>query len=112
MCEQNQNWMKKSQTNNQSLLLNPSRLPIELQPKVDKGQLQTPNQYKSIRSDKSDKMPEEPITLSDYLNAISKTITEKKLIQKVLPTKFSREFFGTNTNERITALTIEDNGSY
>ena len=111
MCEHHQNWMKKSQTDNQSLLLNPSRLPIELQSTTDKRQLQPPNQYKSIRGDKSDKMTEEPMSLSDYLNAISKTITEKKLIQKVLPTKFSREFFGTNTSEPITALTTEDNGS-
>ena len=110
--EYDQNWMKESQTKNQSILLNPSNLQNQLHPNLDTRQSQNLTQCTSKERDKADKMTEEPMTLSDYLNAISKTITEKKLIQKVLPTKFSREFFGANANEPITALTPEDNGSY
>lgn len=111
MCEFEQNRSKNCQTNNQSIQLNPSQLQKQLEQTANKRI--TPDKHQNTRndSDKNDKMAEEPLTLSDYLNAISKTITEKKLIQKVLPTKFSREFFGSNVNEPLTAISTEDNGN-
>ena len=76
--EYDQNWMKESQAKNQSILLNPSNLQNQLHPNLDTRQSQNLTQCTSKERDKADKMTEEPMTLSDYLNAISKTITEKK----------------------------------
>ena len=111
MCEFEQNRSKDFQTNNQHIQLNPSQLQEQLEQTAKKRLSHDQHQNKRNDNDKNDKMTDEPLTLSDYLNAISKTITEKKLIQKVLPTKFSREFFGSNVNEPLTAISTEDNGN-
>ena len=111
MCEFEQNRSKNCHKNNQPIQLNPSQLQEQLEQRVNKGFSTEKHQNKRSDTDKNDEMADEPLTLSDYLNAISKTITEKKLIQKVLPTKFSREFFGSNVNEPLTTISTEDNGN-
>ena len=111
MCEFEQNYSKDCQSKNQPNQLNPSQLQEQLEQTAKNRILSDKHQNKRNDSDKNGKMADEPLTLSDYLNAISKTITEKKLIQKVLPTKFSREFFGSNVNEPLTAISTEDNGN-
>ena len=98
--------------NNQPILLNPSNLQNQQKQRAEKSQPGNKNQLTREENDKNGEMAEDPMTLSDYLNAISKTFTERKLIQKVLPTKFSREFLGSNIQESTPAICHEDNGSY
>ena len=106
------NMTNKSLKNNQLILLNPSNLQNQQKQRTEKSQSENKNQLAIEENDKNGAMAEDPMTLSDYLNAISKTFTERKLIQKVLPTKFSREFLSTNIQESTPAICHEDSGSY
>ena len=112
MCEFEQNRSNQSERNNQTILLNPSKLQNQLDQAVGKRKTHEKGSNSKENGNRNGKMAEEPLTLTDYLNAISKTFTERKLIQKVLPTKFSREFLGNNANEPITSSIFEDNGKY
>ena len=44
------------------------------------------------------------------LSDISNVFREKKLIQNILPTKFTREFLGTTADESLVANTVKDKG--
>jgi hypothetical protein len=48
----------------------------------------------------------------DFVTDISKSFKEKKFVQKVLPTKFSKEFLGTNVDDLSTPSTLENDGRY
>ena len=47
-----------------------------------------------------------------FVTDISKAFKEKKFVQKVLPTKFSREFLGTNGDDLLTPNFPENDGSF
>ena len=48
----------------------------------------------------------------DFVTDISKTFKDKKFVQKVLPTKFSKEFLGTNADDLLTPNTPDNDGRY
>ena len=48
----------------------------------------------------------------NFVTDISTAFKEKKFVQKVLPTKFSREFLGANPDDLLTPNTPENDGSF
>ena len=75
------------------------------------------NKTVTFKSNTSDESQDSNMTCNDKsvfgyrLADISNVFREKKLIQNILPTKFTREFLGTTADESFVANTTKDKGS-
>ena len=75
------------------------------------------NKTVTFKSNTSDESQDSNMTCNDKsvfgyrLADISNVFREKKLIQNILPTKFTREFLGTTADEGLVASTVKDKGN-
>ena len=75
------------------------------------------NKTVTFKSNTSDESQDSNMTCTDKsvfgyrLADISNVFREKKLIQNILPTKFTREFLGTTADDSLVANTIKEKGS-
>ena len=75
------------------------------------------NKTVTFKSNTSDVSEDSNMTCNDKsvfgyrLADISNVFREKKLIQNILPTKFTREFLGTTADESLVANTVKDKGN-
>ena len=100
-------------------MLSVTYLQKEVEDNINMIQSTTVIQNKTVtfKSNTSDESQDSNMTCNDKsvfgyrLADISNVFREKKLIQNILPTKFTREFLGTTADDSSVASTIKDKGS-
>ena len=103
----------------ENILLSVTYLQKEVQDNKNMIQSSTVIQNKTVtfKSNTSDESQDSSMTCNDKsvfgyrLADISNVFREKKLIQNILPTKFTREFLGTTADESLVANTVKDKGN-
>ena len=103
----------------ENILLSVTYLQKEVQDNKNMIQSSTVIQNKTVtfKSNTSDESQDSKMTCNDKsvfgyrLADISNVFREKKLIQNILPTKFTREFLGTTADESLVANTVKDKGN-
>ena len=103
----------------ENILLSVTYLHKEVEDNINMIQSSTVIQNKTVafKSNISDESQDSNMTCNDKsvfgyrLADISNVFREKKLIQNILPTKFTREFLGTTADESFVANTTKDKGS-
>ena len=103
----------------ENILLSVTYLQKEVQDNKDMIQSSTVIQNKTVtfKSNTSDESQDSNMICNDKsvfgyrLADISNAFREKKLIQNILPTKFTREFLGTTADESLVANTVKDKGN-
>ena len=103
----------------ENILLSVTYLQKEVQDNKNMIQSSTVIQNKTVtfKSNTSDESLDSNMTCNDKsvfgyrLADISNVFREKKLIQNILPTKFTREFLGTTADESLVANTVKDKGN-
>ena len=103
----------------ENILLSVTYLQKEVEDNINMIQSSTVIQNKTVtfKSNISDESQDSTMTCNDKsvfgyrLADISNVFREKKLIQNILPTKFTREFLGTTADDSSVASTIKDKGS-
>ena len=103
----------------ENILLSVTYLQKEVQDNRNMIQSSTVIQNKTVtfKSNTSEESQDSSMTCNDKsvfgyrLADISNVFREKKLIQNILPTKFTREFLGTTADEGLVANTVKDKGN-
>ena len=103
----------------ENILLSVTYLQKEVEDNKNMIQSSTVIQNKTVtfKSNTSDESQDSNMTCNDKsvfgyrLADISNVFREKKLIQNILPTKFTREFLGTTADESLVANTVKDKGN-
>ena len=103
----------------ENILLSVTYLQKEVEDNINMIQSSTIIQNKTVTftSNTSDESQDLNMTCNDKsvfgyrLADISNVFREKKLIQNILPTKFTREFLGNTADDSSVASTIKDKGS-
>ena len=103
----------------ENILLSVTYLQKQVQDNRNMIQSSTVIQNKTVtfKSNTSDESQDSNMTCNDKsvfgyrLADISNVFREKKLIQNILPTKFTREFLGPTADENLVANTIKEKGS-
>ena len=103
----------------ENILLSVTYLQKEVQDNRNMIQSSTVIQNKTVtfKSNTSEESQDSSMTCNDKsvfgyrLADISNVFREKKLIQNILPTKFTREFLGTTADESLVANTVKDKGN-
>ena len=103
----------------ENILLSVTYLQKEVQDNKNMIQSSAVIQNKTVKfkSNTSEESQDSSMTCNDKsvfgyrLADISNVFREKKLIQNILPTKFTREFLGTPADESLVANTVKDKGN-